>query len=140
MNIGQAARRAGISSKMIRYYEEIGLIGPAPRSDAGYRMYTERDLKTLSFIRHARELGFSSEQMKELVSLWQNTGRHSAEVKQLAQKHMDELNHRIRTMQDMVNVLQQSVACCAGDQNPDCTILNQLEKGMEVSVVRDSSQ
>lgn len=86
MNIGQASKHSGISAKMIRYYEEIGLLEAAQRSASGYRIYSETDLKTLNFLKHARELGFSSEQMKELISLWKNTDRHSAEVKALTVK------------------------------------------------------
>ena len=129
MNIGQVAKQAGISAKMIRYYEEIGLIDAAKRTDAGYRIYSDRDLKTLNFIKHSRELGFSSEQMKELISLWRNTDRSSAEVKQLASKHIEDLNHKIKSLQDMVNALEQSVACCAGNESPDCSILMQIEHG-----------
>ena len=129
MNIGQVAKQSGISSKMIRYYEEIGLINIAKRSDAGYRIYSDQDLKTLNFIKHARELGFSSEQMKELISLWKNTDRSSAEVKQLASRHIEDLNNKIKSLQDMVNTLQQSVACCAGNESSDCSILAHIENG-----------
>ncbi len=129
MNIGQVAKQAGISAKMIRYYEEIGLIDAAKRTDAGYRIYSDRDLKTLNFIKHSRELGFSSEQMKELISLWRNTDRSSAEVKQLASKHIEDLKHKIKSLQDMVNALEQSVACCPGNDSPDCSILMQIENG-----------
>ena len=89
MNIGQASKLSGISSKMIRYYEQIGLLDSAKRSASGYRIYSEQDLKTLSFIKHARDLGFSSEQMKELLGLWKNADRQSAEVKQLTLKHIE---------------------------------------------------
>jgi len=130
MNIGQAAKQSGISAKMIRYYEEIGLIRAVTRTDAGYRMYSAQDLKALQFIKHARELGFSSEQMKELLSLWENTDRHSAEVKKLALKHIDELNQKIKSLKDMVQVLEQAAAACAGDHGPDCNILNQIEQGL----------
>ena len=129
MNIGQVAKHSGISAKMIRYYEDIGLIEPVKRSNAGYRIYTAQDLKTLGFIKHARELGFASEQIKELLSLWRDTGRSSAEVKQLASQHMQTLTAKIQSLQDMLQVLQQSVACCAGDHRPECSILNQLENG-----------
>lgn len=95
MNIGQASKHSGISAKMIRYYEEIGLLEAAQRSASGYRIYSETDLKTLSFLKHARELGFSSEQMKELISLWKNTDRHSAEVKALTVKHIAELKQKL---------------------------------------------
>ena len=97
MNIGQASKHSGISAKMIRYYEEIGLLEAAQRSASGYRIYSETDLKTLNFLKHARELGFSSEQMKELISLWKNTDRHSAEVKALTVKHIAELKQKLHT-------------------------------------------
>lgn len=129
MNIGQVSKQSGISAKMIRYYEEIGLIDAAKRSDVGYRIYTNQDLKTLSFVQHARELGFSSEQMKELISLWKNTGRTSAEVKQLASKHIENLNYKIKALQDMVSTLQASVVNCSGDSSPNCTILTHIEHG-----------
>lgn len=129
MNIGQAAKQSGISAKMIRYYEDIGLLPASKRTDAGYRMYSEEDIKTLKFIQHSRELGFSTEQMKELMSLWRNEGRQSAEVKQLTQKHIDALNKKIADLQAMVSALQQSVDCCAGNQQAECEILNQIEQG-----------
>ncbi|BCU64852.1 Cu(I)-responsive transcriptional regulator [Acinetobacter bouvetii DSM 14964 = CIP 107468] len=129
MNIGQAAKQSGISAKMIRYYEDIGLLPASKRTDAGYRMYSEEDIKTLKFIQHSRELGFSTEQMKELMSLWKNEGRQSAEVKELTQKHIDALNKKIADLQAMVSALQQSVDCCAGNQQAECEILNQIEQG-----------
>ncbi len=101
MNIGQASKHSGISAKMIRYYEEIGLLEAAQRSASGYRIYSETDLKTLNFLKHARELGFSSEQMKELISLWKNTDRHSVEVKALTVKHIAELKQKIAHLQEM---------------------------------------
>lgn len=107
MNIGQAAKQSGISAKMIRYYEDIGLLPASKRTDAGYRMYSEEDIKTLKFIQHSRELGFSTEQMKELMSLWKNEGRQSAEVKELTQKHIDALNKKIADLQAMVSALQR---------------------------------
>ncbi|WP_216935482.1 MULTISPECIES: Cu(I)-responsive transcriptional regulator [unclassified Acinetobacter] len=130
MNIGQAAKRSGISAKMIRYYEDIGLLSAPKRSDAGYRVYTEADIKTLSFIQHARELGFSSEQMKELLGLWLNSSRQSSEVKQLAQKHIQFLQQKIADMQHMLMILEQSVEQCAGNQQSDCQILKQIEQGV----------
>lgn len=130
MNIGQAAKQSGISAKMIRYYEEIGLLHAVNRSDAGYRIYTAQDLKALHFIKHARELGFSSEQMKDLLSLWKNTDRQSAEVKKLALQHIEQLNQKIKSLKDMVLVLEQATECCAGDHGSDCSILNQIEQGL----------
>ena len=130
MNIGQAAKASGISAKMIRYYESIGLLNNAKRTDAGYRIYSEADIKTLSFLRHARDLGFSSEQMKDLLGLWKNQSRQSVEVKALALKHIQTLNQKIADLQAMVEILQQSVDGCAGNDQADCTILNQIETGM----------
>ncbi|UUS62160.1 MULTISPECIES: Cu(I)-responsive transcriptional regulator [unclassified Acinetobacter] len=130
MNIGQAAKASGISAKMIRYYESIGLLNNAQRTDAGYRIYSETDIKTLSFLRHARDLGFSSEQMKDLLGLWKNQSRQSVEVKALALKHIQTLNQKIADLQAMVEILQQSVDGCAGNDQADCTILNQIEAGM----------
>ena len=130
MNIGQAAKRSGISAKMIRYYEDIGLLPAAKRSDAGYRVYTDADIKTLSFIQHARELGFSSEQMKELLGLWLNSSRQSSEVKQLAEKHIQFLQQKIADMQHMLVILQQSVEQCAGNDQSECQILKQIEQGV----------
>ncbi|TSH74817.1 Cu(I)-responsive transcriptional regulator [Acinetobacter sp. RF15A] len=129
MNIGQAARRSGISAKMIRYYEEIGLLPEPKRSTSGYRLYTEQDIKTLSFIQHARELGFSSTQMKELLDLRLNSARHSADVKQLAEQHIQRLQQKIADMQKMIHILQQSVDQCAGNEESDCQILKQIELG-----------
>lgn len=130
MNIGQAAKRSGISAKMIRYYEEIGLLPAPKRSASGYRIYSEADIRSLSFIQHARELGFSSEQMKELLGLWLNQSRQSREVKQLAQKHIQFLEQKIADMQQMLLILQQSVAQCADDEQADCQILKQIEQGV----------
>ncbi|WP_180102058.1 Cu(I)-responsive transcriptional regulator [Acinetobacter sp. YH12126] len=130
MNIGQAAKASGISAKMIRYYESIGLLNNAQRTDAGYRIYSEADIKTLSFLRHARDLGFSSEQMKDLLGLWKNQSRQSVEVKALALKHIQTLNQKIADLQAMVEILQQSVDGCAGNDQADCTILKQIETGM----------
>lgn len=123
MNIGQAAKISGISAKMIRYYETLGLIGPPRRSAAGYRLYTEQDIHTLLFIRRARALGFSMENIRELLQLWQDRSRKSSEVKQLASSHIETLNRRITELQSIVDTLQGLAACCAGDERPDCPIL-----------------
>jgi len=120
MNIGQVSKKTGISSKMIRYYEQIGLLNLAKRSTSGYRIYSEQDLKTLNFLKHARDLGFSSEQMKELLLLWKNTERHSAEVKQLTLQHIHSLNQKIAQLQAMVDLLQASANHCSGNEHADC--------------------
>lgn len=129
MNIGQAAKHAGLSAKMIRYYEQIGLLGTVQRSATGYRIYADQDLKTLNFIKHARALGFSSAQMKDLISLWHNHDRHSAEVKQLTLDHIQALNQKIKSLENMVAILQQASACCAGDERAECSILDQIVAG-----------
>lgn len=129
MNIGQVSKQSGISNKMIRYYEQIGLLNAAKRATSGYRVYSEDDLKTLNFIRHARDLGFSSEQIKELLSLWKNTERQSAQVKQLTLQHIHVLNDKIAHLQAMVDLLQQSANCCLDNEQADCAILKNIELG-----------
>ncbi|WP_151777781.1 Cu(I)-responsive transcriptional regulator [Acinetobacter brisouii] len=129
MNIGQVAKQTGLSSKMIRYYEEVGLLPNIQRSSAGYRVYGAQDLQALRFIRHARTLDFSIEQIKELLSLWRNQSRHSAEVKQLALAHIEQLQQRIAALQNMVEILQHTADCCAGNEAADCPILEQIEHG-----------
>ncbi|PVZ82038.1 Cu(I)-responsive transcriptional regulator [Serratia sp. S1B] len=127
MNIGQVAKQTGLSSKMIRYYEEVGLLPNIQRTSAGYRVYNTQDLQALRFIRHARTLDFSVEQIKELLSLWRNQSRQSAEVKQLALAHIQQLQQRIAALQNMVEILQHTADCCAGNETADCPILEQIE-------------
>ncbi|MGV8959930.1 MAG: Cu(I)-responsive transcriptional regulator [Stenotrophomonas sp.] len=129
MNIGEAAKVTGISAKMIRYYEDTGLIGPVARSDAGYRLYSERDVHTLGFIKRSRDLGFSVERIAELLQLWHDRSRHSADVKAMALQHVALLNQRIAELQDMVATVQALADCCAGDARPDCPILSDIERG-----------
>lgn len=125
MNIGQAARASGVSAKMIRYYESIGLIPAAERTAAGYRVYTEADVNTLRFIHRAREFGFPIERIRLLVSLWQG-GRPSREVKQVALAHVAELDHRIAELTAMRDALAHLAAACHGDHRPECPILRDL--------------
>ncbi|HLU78691.1 MAG TPA: Cu(I)-responsive transcriptional regulator [Burkholderiaceae bacterium] len=127
MNIGQAAQASGVSAKMIRYYEEIGLIPVAARNGAGYRFYTQSDVHRLSFVRRARDLGFSVKEIAELLSLWSDRSRQSAEVKRIAQAHIDDLEQKIAKLRGMVDTLQTLVECCAGDDRPECPILAELE-------------
>lgn len=129
MNIGQAARASGISAKMLRHYEEVGLLPAPPRTDAGYRRYSERDVHVLRFIRHARDLGFSIAQIGELVGLWQNRRRPSRQVKALALAHVDELERKVRELQAMKATLEHLAHCCHGDERPDCPILDELSGG-----------
>src|SRR5690606_9303529 len=113
MNIGEAAKATGVSAKMIRYYESIGLIRPAARTFSGYRVYTEKDLHNLRFIKRARELGFSMERIQQLIGLWQNTERPSAEVKQIALAHVAELEEKIRELTAMRDTLRRLADHCS---------------------------
>ncbi|HSG24422.1 MAG TPA: Cu(I)-responsive transcriptional regulator [Azonexus sp.] len=132
MNIGEAAKASGVSAKMIRHYESVGLLPPASRTDAGYRQYGEKDLHTLLFIRRSRDLGFSIEEIRGLVSLWQDRTRPSREVKALAKQHLDFLDRKLEELQSMKHALAHLVRCCHGDERPDCPILESLA-GKEVS-------
>jgi MerR family copper efflux transcriptional regulator len=128
MNIGQAAQASGVTAKMIRYYESIGLVVESRRSDAGYRLYGEKDLHALRFIKRARKLGFSLEQIRDLLSLWQDSARASGDVKRIALDHVGELNQRIRELTEMRDTLSSLASCCHGDQRPDCPILRTLSE------------
>lgn len=128
MNIGQAAEASGVSAKMIRYYEGTGLIAPASRSDAGYRIYGEDDVRILHFIKRSRELGFSLERIKTLIALWQDRERKSADVKALADRYIAELDNDIRNLQAIRDQLQHLADCCHGDHRPDCPILDDLAR------------
>ena len=121
--IGAAARASGVSAKMVRHYESLGLLGAVARTDAGYRQYTPADVHTLRFIKRARDLGFSMAEIAELVSLWHDRRRASADVKRIAQTHVAELEKRIQAMQDMRRTLQNLLHHCHGDERPDCPIL-----------------
>lgn len=131
MNIGEASKASGVSAKMIRYYEEIELIPPAARSESGYRAYARNDVHRLRFIRRARDLGFSVAEIGELLGLWNDRSRQSADVKRLAQAHIVELEDRIRNLREMADTLQELISCCAGDERPDCPILATLEDPAE---------
>ena len=126
MNIGQAAKASGISAKMIRHYEELGLLPAPARTDAGYRQYGDAELHTLRFIRQARDLGFSLHDIGELLSLWHNRQRPSRLVKELAQAHIQALEQKARELLAMKNTLQHLVHGCHGDDRPDCPILDSL--------------
>ena len=126
VNIGAAADMAGISAKMVRHYESLGLLPPITRTDSGYRQYSEADVHTLRFIKRSRDLGFSMAEIAELVALWQNRRRASASVKRIAQQHVDELALRIQAMQAMQRSLRQLLQHCHGDERPECPILDDL--------------
>lgn len=126
MNIGEAAKASGVSAKMIRHYESIGLLSPASRSDSGYRRYGEKDIGNLRFIRRARDLGFSLEEIQNLLGLWQDRTRPSREVKALAQKHLNFLDKKLEEILSMKTALAHLVSCCHGDERPECPILEGL--------------
>jgi len=131
MNIGEASRASGVSAKMIRYYEETGLIPAAARTESGYRAYARKDVHRLGFIRRARDLGFSVAEIGELLGLWSDRARQSADVKRVAQAHIAQLEDRIASLRDMADSLQALVDCCAGDERPDCPILANLEHDVD---------
>ncbi|MBY0469076.1 MAG: Cu(I)-responsive transcriptional regulator [Burkholderiaceae bacterium] len=126
MNIGQAATASGVSAKMIRHYEQVGLFPEPGRTDSGYRQYSEKEVHTLRFIRQARDLGFSIQQIGELVGLWQNRRRPSRQVKALAEAHIKELEQKTQDLLAMKATLEHLVQCCHGDDRPDCPILDTL--------------
>lgn len=126
MNIGEAARLSGVSAKMVRHYEALGLLPPVPRTESGYRQYTEAEVHTLRFIKRARELGFSMDEIEQLVGLWRNRRRASANVRRIAQRHADDLAQRIEAMQAMQRSLLTLIDGCHGDDRPDCPILDDL--------------
>jgi Cu(I)-responsive transcriptional regulator len=126
MAIGEAARESGVSAKMIRYYEESGLIPAAGRTGSGYRTYGPKEVQVLRFVRRARDLGFPMEKVADLLALWRDRDRASADVKRLAQDQISALDQRIREMEAMKASLTHLVHCCAGDDRPDCPILEDL--------------
>jgi MerR family copper efflux transcriptional regulator len=129
MNIGEAAKQSGLSTKMIRYYESTGLLTAANRSDSGYRLYSKNDLHTLEFIKRSRDLGFSLDEVGKLLALWQNRERASSEVKALAREHIGVLDQKIQELTELRATLNDLVDHCHGDDRPDCPIINRLASG-----------
>ncbi len=125
-NIGQAAAQSGVSAKMVRHYESLGLLPKIGRTESGYRQYGQSEVHTLRFIRRARDLGFSMAEIAELLKLWQNRRRASADVKKIALAHAADLERRIAAMTAMKHTLVRLASCCHGDQRPDCPILDEL--------------
>jgi MerR family gold-responsive transcriptional activator of gol and ges genes len=126
VKIGEAAKLSGVTAKMIRYYESIGLLAQAVRADNSYRDFDTRDVHDLTFIRRSRDLGFSIDEIRRLLALWRDRTRPSREVKEIAQKHVADLEARIAHMQEIVGTLRHLSDCCAGDERPDCPILGEL--------------
>jgi MerR family copper efflux transcriptional regulator len=140
MNIGEAARASGVSAKMIRHYETLGLVPRANRSDAGYRRYAENDVHLLRFIARSRDLGFSLPEIAELLGLWQDRSRSSRQVKALAEKHIADLATKLRELQEMKAALEHLVHCCHGDSRPECPILEALASGDAPAPRRDRAR
>lgn len=128
MTIGQAAKSSAVSAKMIRHYESIGLLPKAQRTESGYRLYDGNDVHTLRFIQRARSLGFPLETIRTLLALWRNRRRSSAQVKELALHHVDDLERKIAEMQAMARTLKHLAHHCHGDDRPECPILDDLAK------------
>jgi len=129
LTIGQAAERSGVSPKMLRHYESLGLLPPVARTGSGYRLYGEKEVHTLRFIRRARDLGFSMAEIAELLKLWQNRRRASGQVKRIAEAHIADLDRRLAEMQAMRRALAELARCCHGDDRPACPILDDLSQG-----------
>ena len=128
MNIGQAAAASGVSAKMIRHYEGIGLTRAPGRTMSNYRTYSENDVHVLRFVRRARALGFGMADIKQLLGLWQNKSRSSAAVKRVAGKHLQDLRRKLAELQAMVRTLEHLTRHCHGDHRPECPILEELER------------
>ncbi|WP_082702323.1 Cu(I)-responsive transcriptional regulator [Pseudacidovorax intermedius] len=126
LTIGQAAAHSGVSARMVRHYERLGLLPPVARTEGGYRLYGEADVHTLRFVKRARDLGFSMDEIGRLVGLWQDRGRSSADVKRIAREHLEDLDRRIAELQAMRGTLAHLIHGCRGDGRPDCPILEDL--------------
>ena len=126
VTIGEASRLSGVSAKMIRHYEAIGLVPAAGRETSGYRMYRAEDVHTLRFIGRARSLGFPIATVAELLALWRDRSRSNADVRRLAHRHADELRRKMAELANMAAALDRLVGACAGDGRPDCPILDEL--------------
>jgi Cu(I)-responsive transcriptional regulator len=126
MNIGQASAASGVSQRMIRHYEKIGLIPAPPRRDSGYRDYSDADLGRLRFVAHARDLGFPIEEIRSLLGLWSDQSRSSADVKALATARTEELGRKAKALEQMRSTLLDLANCCHGDDRPDCPIIERL--------------
>lgn len=128
LTIGEVARQSGVPAKTIRYYEQIELVPPAERADNGYRLYSERAVQMLRFIKRARDLGFDITEVSELLALWRDESRASAEVKQLVRRHIARVDHKIAELRGIRDALQRLADCCHGDDRPDCPILEDLAR------------
>lgn len=137
MNIGEAAQASGVSVKMIRHYEAIGLLPAATRTESGYRVYRPEDLHALRFIRNARDLGFPLAEIQELLGLWRDRARASAEVKRLALAHVSAIDEKVKALQAMGDTLRHLAASCHGDHRPDCPILKGISDARALAPLRN---
>ncbi len=135
MNIGEASKASGVSAKMIRYYESVGLIPTAGRTVSGYRVYSGTEVQMLRFIRRSRDLGFPVEKIEDLLALWRDRTRQSADVKRLALDQIDGLERKVQEMQGMIDTLRHLAEACCGDHRPDCPIIEDLGHGADASNV-----
>jgi Cu(I)-responsive transcriptional regulator len=140
MNIGQASESSGVSAKMIRYYESIGLLPAAGRRESGYRDYAESDIHRLRFVRRARDLGFSTDRIKELLALWGDSRKSDARVREVAEGHVAELEEQARDLQEMIAVLRHLISACAKGDRPHCPILADLKTGPKAGPKSRSSE
>jgi MerR family copper efflux transcriptional regulator len=140
MNISRAAELSGVSARMIRHYESAGLIPPAGRTAAGYRVYTPDDVHRLAFIRRARAVGFGSDDIRQLLSLWQNRQRPAREVKRLAVDHLAQLQARIIDLEAIADTLSHLIGHCHGDERPDCPILDSLAADLPVPAAASTAR
>ena len=136
MNIGEAAEKAGVTPKMVRHYESLGLLPKVHRTESGYRVYGEPEVHTLRFIKRSRDLGFSIPEISELVKLWQDRRRPSSSVKKVAAAHLAELDRKLAEMQSMRKTLSHLVHCCQGDERPECPILEDLGQAPPVQAAK----
>lgn len=135
-NIGEAAARSGVTAKMVRHYESLGLLQSVERTDSGYRQYSDKEVHTLRFIKRARGMGLSMADIAELLTLWQNRRRSSADVRQIASRHLDQLNQRLLAMESMRQMLEYVVECCDSSHRPDCPIPQERETQSVSAVTR----
>lgn len=129
MNIGAASKASGVTAKMIRYYESIGLIPPSPRRESGYRDYSPDDVRRLTFVRRARDLSFSMENIGELLSLWNDKNRSNGEVRDIAMRHVAEMEAQAARLEEMIATLRDLVSCCKRGNRPECPIIMELDGG-----------
>ncbi len=135
-NIGEVAARSGVTAKVVRHYESLGLLQSVERTDSGYRQYSDKEVHTLRFIKRARGMGLSMADIAELLTLWQNRRRSSADVRKIASRHLDQLNQRLQAMESMRQMLQYVVECCDSSHRPDCPIPQDREAQSVSAVTR----